>query len=332
MNSDIKVAIVGCGALGSFYGAKLCHLGCSTHFLLRSDHDVVRRRGVWIRSDLGDLKVRPRCAQHPSDIGPVDLVLIGLKTTANDQFPRLLPPLVGEHTVVLTLQNGLGNEESLAQLVDPRHIMGGLCFVCLNRTQPGVIRHLAHGNIVLGEYARWPEPRTHDVAGLFRKAGVPCKVTEDLARAHWEKLVWNIPFNGLGVASSAGFESLEQGHVKPETACAHCLTTQDLLADERWSKWILELMHEVIRAARAQGFAIATDLAETMIAKTRRMGAYKASTVLDFERGHALELDALFRKPWSMARAAGVETPILGRLCGVLDDLEKRARRGASGA
>src|SRR5207237_7867186 len=128
----MKIAVVGCGAVGSYYGAKLAHAGQEVHFLLRSDYDAVRSKGVFVRSPKGDFQVRPGCAPSPEEIGPSDLVMIGLKTTANDQFARLLPPLVGTHTAVLTLQNGLGNEEQLARLFKPRQIMGGLCFVCFN--------------------------------------------------------------------------------------------------------------------------------------------------------------------------------------------------------
>src|SRR5213078_945667 len=104
---------------------------------------------------------------------------------------------------------------------------GGLCFVCLNRIEPGVIHHLGQGQVVLGEFQRWPEPRTHDIASLFRTAGVPCKVTDNLARTHWEKLVWNIPFNGLGVAGAAGFEALSSAHssAKIRRPSGPCLTT-----------------------------------------------------------------------------------------------------------
>ena len=205
----MKIAVVGCGAVGSFYGAKLARAGHEVHFLLRSDYEAVRRQGVVIRSPDGDFQVRPQCAQRPEEIGPADLVLIGLKTTANEAFPELLPPLVGPGTAVVTLQNGLGNEEDLARLFPVGQILGGLCFVCLNRVAPGVIQHLGYGQVVLGEFQRPPEPRTHDLAARFRAAGVPCTVTDNLAQAHWEKLVWNIPFNGLGVAGAAGFDALE---------------------------------------------------------------------------------------------------------------------------
>src|SRR4029077_4412063 len=172
-----------------------------------------------------------------------DLVMIALKTTANDQFPKLLPPLVSKTTAVVTLQNGLGNEEQLAQLFPVEQIMGGLCFVCLNRLEPGVIHHLDHGQVVLGEFSRWPEPRTHDIAGMFRHAGIPCKVAANFAQAHWEKLVWNIPFNGLGVAGVAGFEAFES---RSFSSTSSTLTTDKLLGDPRWEKIVRELMLEVI--------------------------------------------------------------------------------------
>src|SRR5690349_3863247 len=107
----MKIAMVGCGAVGSYYGAMLSRAGREVHFLLRSDYEVVRRNGVKIHSPGGDFVARPKCARTPEEIGVADLVVIALKTTANGEFPKLLPPLVGAQTAIVTLQNGLGNEE-----------------------------------------------------------------------------------------------------------------------------------------------------------------------------------------------------------------------------
>ena len=323
----MKIAVVGCGAVGSFYGAKLARAGGEVHFLLRSDYEVVRRKGLQIRSPQGDFHVRPKCAAAPERIGVCDLVLIGLKTTANDQFPVLLPPLLGPATAVLTLQNGLGNEEQLATLMSPEQILGGLCFVCLNRVEPGVIQHIDHGMIRLGEFQRWPEPRTHDIAGLFRNAGVPCSVTDNLARAHWEKLTWNIPFNGLGVAGAAGLAAVRAGEWEPQVSLGPCLTTDKLLGDPAWFALVTELMGEVIAAARALGYALPSELADQQVERTRTMGAYKASTLLDFEQGRALELHSLFLEPLRQAQAAGVAVPRLAVLCRLL----ARLAPGAAG-
>ena len=320
LKSQMKIAVVGCGAVGSYYGAKLRRAGLDVHFLLRSDYDVVRHKGVTIRSVEGDFHVQPRCARQPEEIGASDVVLVALKTTANDQFPELLPPLVGPQTAVVTLQNGLGNTEQLARLFPPEQILSGLCFVCLNRVEPGVIHHTDYGLVVLGEFQRPAGPRTHKLAALFRDADFPCEVTNNLAHAQWEKLVWNIPFNGLGVAGIAGYEALTNPnrHPSPVTRHSTVLTTDRLLADARWEKLVRELMLEVIHAARALGHEIPDSVAEDRIARTRTMGAYKASTLLDFERHQPLELESMFLEPLRWAQSAGVPVPRLTRLCEVL--------------
>jgi 2-dehydropantoate 2-reductase len=317
----MKIAVVGCGALGSFYGAKLCQAGHEVHFLLRSGYEAVRRGGISIRSKEGDCNVRPKCARTPEEIGVAELVMIGLKTTANDQFPRLLPPLTGPDTALLTLQNGLGNEEKLAELFPIEQILGGLCFVCLNRIEPGLVHHIDHGRVVLGEFQRWPEPRTHDIASMFQHAGVPCKVTDDLATVHWEKLIWNIPFNGLGVASCAGLDAVLSGRINPDRPRSACLTTDQLLSDPRWEGIVRELMQDVVTTAKARGLKVSEALIEKQIERTRTMGAYKASTLIDFERGQPIELESLFLEPLRQAALAGVLTPRLGRLCAVLKQL-----------
>jgi 2-dehydropantoate 2-reductase len=321
----MKIAVVGCGAVGSYYGAMLCRAGREVHFLLRSDFEAVRQKGVIIRSPAGNFTLHPQCAKTPEAIGLSDLVLIGLKTTANDQFPKLLPPLVGPQTAVATLQNGLGNTEQLARLFSPEQILSGLCFVCLNRVKPGVIHHLEYGMIVLGEFQRRAGPRTQDLAEMFRDAGVPCKVTDNLAQAQWEKLVWNIPFNGLGVAGAAGYDALTQlpSAISHLRSVGPVLTTDKLLADPRWEKLLRDLMLEVIAAAGALGFEIPVSYAEEQIERTRTMGAYRASTLIDFERHQPLELEGMFLEPLRRAQAAGVPTPRLAALCKVLQQLDQ---------
>jgi 2-dehydropantoate 2-reductase len=250
---------------------------------------------------------------------------------------------VGAGTAVLTLQNGLGNEAQLARLFSVAQILGGLCFVCLNRLEPGLIHHIAHGKVVLGEFDRPALPRTHNIAQMFRDGGVPCTVTDNLARAHWEKLVWNIPFNGLGVAAVAGYEALGTPASSPASlrsrlraggdagAPRETLSTDKLLTDSRWESLVRELMLEVIAAARALGHEIPDALAEKQIGGTRDMGAYKASTLIDFERGLPLEMEGLFLEPLRQAQSAGVAVPRLTGLCEVLQGLDKmsNSQRGA---
>ena len=158
---------------------------------------------------------------------------------------------------------------------------------------------------------------------MFQGAGISCKVAENLSRAHWEKLVWNIPFNGLGVGGVAGYEALMSD---TESFTLHerggCLATEQLLADARWENLVRELMLEVIRSANALGFDVPESLADKQIERTRTMGAYKASTLLDFEAGRPLELASLFFEPLRIAEAAGASVPRLRQLCRVLKRLD----------
>jgi 2-dehydropantoate 2-reductase len=329
----MNIAVVGCGALGSYYGALLQRAGLNVSFVLRSDFAAVRDHGVTIHSRGQILHARPRAVSHPAEAGPADLVLVALKTTANDQLPHLIPPLLGPATAVVTLQNGLGNEDALARLLPhaqtvphPR-ILGGLCIVCVNRVAPGVIHHIDHGHITLGEFSRAADAGTEALASVFRSAGIPCDVTPDLPRARWEKLTWNIPFNGLTIASRAGLEAVRAGRLTPGRPDSPSLTTDLLLADPEWHALVRATLREVIVAARALGHPIDDRLEELQIQRTLTIGAYRPSTLIDFERGLPLELDSLFLEPLRQARAVGLALPRLEALVSVLTALQPPPRQ-----
>jgi 2-dehydropantoate 2-reductase len=321
MVAGMRIGVVGCGAVGSYYGGRLAVAGHNVHFLLRSDYETVARSGVQVESPAGSFTAHPIAAKTSDKIGICDLVIVALKTTANSCLPDILPALAGPGTIVLTLQNGLGNEDFLAALVKPAQVMGGLCFVCLNRVAPGKIVHLAHGQIMLGELTPTSGGRLDKIASTFRAAGIVCATTSNLAAARWEKLVWNIPFNGLGVAAAAGFEAVNTGVFSSRVG--PCLTTDQLIADPRWESLVRQLMLEVIAAARAQGLPLTNALVEEKLNLTRSMGPYKPSTLLDFERRQALELDSMFLEPLRRAKAAGATVPTLERLCAVLQGLDR---------
>ncbi|MBM3848072.1 MAG: 2-dehydropantoate 2-reductase [Verrucomicrobia bacterium] len=323
--SDIhkkKIGVVGCGAVGSYYGGRLAVSGHSVHFLLRSDYDDVKSRGVVVKSCAGDFSFTPACARAPEEIGPCDWVLVALKSTANQHLERLVKPLCDDRTVVLTLQNGLGNEEALAQFLPAHQITGGLCFVCINRVAPGVIHHMAHGRVTIGEMKRPATDRTLLISRLFKESGVPSSTTDNLAQAHWEKLAWNIPFNGLGVAGSAGWAAVNDGVLPPGASIERCLATDAILSDPRWQGIAVELMREVIGAANALGLSVSESWETRYLDQTRVMGAYRASTLIDFEEHRPLELNSLFEEPLRLARTAGYPTPRLEKLCRLLRQLE----------
>lgn len=293
---NFRIAVVGAGALGGYYGAKLAYFGRDVHFLMRGDLREVRRFGIRVRGETENFRLaKVNCCNSTEEIGPCDLVLIALKTTANQELLHLLPPLLKEGTMLLTLQNGLGNEEFLAEHFGAERVMGALCFVCLIREAGGVIEQYGHGRIVLGEYQRYPLPRTHDVSWEFKRCGVVSTVAENLVRERWRKLVWNIPFNGLAVTAGG-------------------IDTAAILADKAARATVLALMDEVIAAANHCGYALPTAEALEQMKRTEKMGAYKPSTLLDFAAGKPLELEAIWGEPLRRARGAGMEMPQLSAL------------------
>jgi 2-dehydropantoate 2-reductase len=304
--SNFRIAVVGAGAIGCYYGAKLAHAGCDVHFLMRGDTTEIRRSGIRIRGGGEELHLaNVRHHSSTEEIGPSDLVLVAIKATANGDLLKLIPPLLHKKTMLLTLQNGFGNEEFLAENFGAERVLGGLCFVCLIRTSPGVIELYDEGHVALGEYNRGPEPRTHDIASEFKRCGVLCDVVENLAFERWRKLVWNIPFNGLSIAAGG-------------------LDTAAILSNEHLRGECLALMNEVIMAANKCGFPLPAAAALEQVKRTALMGAYKPSTLIDFEAGRPLEIEAIWGEPLRRARAAGAATPQLQQLYEKLKAIDSR--------
>lgn len=289
----MRIAIVGAGALGLYYGAMLQRSGVDVHYLLRRDYDAVVRHGLKVYSVLGDFHL-PQVKAYPAvtEIGPVDLVIVGLKTFANHQMTALIRPLLKETTTILTLQNGLGNEEVLAAAFGSERILGGIAFLCSNRGKPGEVHHLGEGRIRLGEFSGGLTPRSEALATMFKSSGVPCEAVADLRRARWEKLVWNIPFNGLSALLDKD--------------------VTELLTFEPTRELVRELMLEVIAAANAQGLSRdinGSEFSAQMITFTDQMDHYRPSMQIDRAEGRPLELEAIYAIP--LRRAAAVGRPML---------------------
>ncbi|HWZ95941.1 MAG TPA: 2-dehydropantoate 2-reductase [Opitutaceae bacterium] len=302
-----KIAIVGSGAIGMYYGSKLASAGVDLRFLMRGDLAAVRARGSLLVHDKGGtMELRPVAAfGSAEEIGPVDLVIVTLKTTANGELARLLPPLLGPRTVIFTLQNGLGSDEQLAALFGAERVMGGLAFIAATRTAPGEVTCYHPGSISLGEFGRPPQDRTRALAAQFEAAGVKTRVVDDLAEARWHKLVWNIPFNGLAIAAGG-------------------IATDRLCAVPRLAEEVRALMHEVQSAASRLGFVIPDKFLRQQFDVTPPMGAYRPSSLVDFLAGREVEVEAIWGEPLRRAQAAGAHVPRLEKLYASLKKLTAR--------
>src|ERR1044072_663044 len=173
---SFRVAIVGAGAMGCYYGAKLAHAGNDVHFLMRGDTAEVRNRGIQIRGRQSLEITRPNLYSSTDEIGACDLVVISVKAISNGALPKLIPPLLHAGTMLLTLQNGFGSEEFLGQHFGSDRVLGALCYVCISRVGPGVVEEFEPGRVEIGEDQRPPQSRTHQVAEQFRRGGVTCRV------------------------------------------------------------------------------------------------------------------------------------------------------------
>lgn len=305
-----RYAVIGTGAVGGLYGARLAVAGFDVTFLGRSDVDVLRRDGLRVTSVDGDITLATvRAETDPAAIGPVDVVLVTIKSTGNDALATLLPPLVGVGTIVVLMQNGFGVEAEVAALVPDAVVLGGLCFVCSTRVAPGVIDHVDYGRVTVGEHrgdgsAAGETPAVVAVRDDFTVAGIEVVMRPDLIAARWQKLVWNLPYNGLSVVLDAG--------------------TDELMGDPHTRALCAALMDEVVAVAAAHGHPVGDGFAEKMLANTEVMAPYATSMKLDHDAGRPLEVATIYDAPLRVAANLGVATPLASMLAAQLHFLDGR--------
>ena len=305
---DMRIAIVGSGAVGCYYGGRLAVHGCDVRFLMRGDFDHVQANGLNVSSCDGDFELPSvRCFRSTEEIGPCDLVIIALKATANGVLPSLLPPLLKDETIIITLENGLGSDVFLAEHFGAERVIGGLCFVCINRTAPGVIVHSSQGLISLGEFTGAPKDRTQRICQLFQASGIPCKVVSSLELERWRKLVWNVPFNGLSIAAGG-------------------IDVSQILASPGLVLEVRALMGEVVGIAAKLGHVIGEAFVDENIDRTTRMGAYQPSSLIDYLNSREVETEAIWGEPVRLAKSIGVACPRLELLYHLLTRLTQQAR------
>ena len=280
--------VVGAGAVGLLYGIRLADAGHTVRWVVRSGAEQIRSRGLTLRSPDGDVAIAPGSVEvftDPGEAPPSDVVLVALKTTANDALDRLIGPAVAPGATVAVFQNGLG-VEAAARAAAPQagSVVGAMCFVCAHRLSPGAVDHLDYGAVTVGGLVG-DDPETDALAADLRSAGVEATSVPDLDVARWRKLVWNIPFNGLSVVLDA--------------------STQEMLASPPIRSLVTDLMDEVIAAARAGGNDVDPSFRDEMLATTDAMTPYAPSMKLDHDAGRSLEIAAIYDTPIASATAAG---------------------------
>ncbi|MEB3331964.1 MAG: 2-dehydropantoate 2-reductase [Synechococcaceae cyanobacterium] len=287
--SSRRYGVLGAGAVGTTYGATLWSAGHPVRFCLRSDLEEGLAHGLRLDSPWGDVTVPPDAlCGSPAELAPLDVLLVALKSTANERLASLLARIQPPPPWILLLQNGLGGEELAAAAAPAAQVLGGICDVACSRVGPAQVRHYAYGQIHLaplqsGEAA---ETACQAVAADLVAAGVPVSHGLLLRDLRWRKLVWNMAFSGLCTLSG--------------------LRTLELLADPSLRQRLLAVMGEVAAAAAADGARLQPDLIDDFLTKTEAMPSYAPSMQLDAEAGRPLELEAIYRVPLQRAASHGL--------------------------
>ena len=301
----MKIAILGSGAVGGYYGAKLARAGHDVAFIARGAHlAAIRERGIEIRSAvLGDFVARGRAEDDTAKVGPVDLVLVGVKAYDNPTALPLLRPLLGPGTAVLTVQNGVDSPAEVAAVAGEERTLGGTTYIATALEAPGLIVQTGdHRRIVFGE-AFGDLPRTTDRVQRIHEALAAADIQSvpvgDGRVPIWEKFIF--------LAALAGFTGAARLPIGP--VWADPFTREMFLAGSR----------EIEAVARAEGVPVAADVVERITPYVEKIpGSMRSSLLIDLQQGKRIEVESLHGSVVRRGAARGVPTPIMSTLYAVL--------------
>lgn len=289
----MRIAIMGAGGIGCYVGARLAAAGQDVTFIARGRHlDALKSRGLTLKSPLGDIVLKKvQATSDPAEIGPVDVVLMGVKLYDMTSAARAARPLVGPGTMVVPVQNGVTAHEELAAVLGRDHVVGGLVFMSCFVVEPGVAVHKSqvHG-LVFGELDGRLSPRVEAFRDAGVAAGYDARAATDILVQLWNKYILLCGFSAVS--------TLSRQPVGP------------VLADPELRALLVQAMQEVAAVARAKGIAVAADVVDKSIAFCGHFKAdSKASMLEDLEAGKPLELDWLSGTLVRFGAELGVPTP-----------------------
>ena len=310
------VAVVGTGAVGCYYGARLAEGGHDVRFLVRRGFETVRENGITITSHLGDLHLpSPTLATTPEELGAhgtVDWLIVALESYDLDQLPRLAAPVLGAQTNILALVNGTGIEEDIARSTPRYGVFGGLGFIGVGQPSPGRIFHREFGALDIGHYGDDHDAVAEAVA-LWEPTVVAARPADCLLRARWHKMIWDVPFNGLSVIAGGA-------------------TSGFILETPALNAFVRNVMEEIAAIANAdlfeRGLAPFEDVAEVCDRAMRLMGTtenYIPPAGVDFVRQQPLEVEAMFARPAQRAAELEIEAPLTSFLAALVQRVNPAA-------
>jgi 2-dehydropantoate 2-reductase len=288
----VKIAVVGAGGVGGYFGGRLAAAGADVTFLARGSHyGALRDRGLQIKSAAGDLSLQVKIANHPSAVGVADWVWIAVKLWDTEDAAISARPMIGPSTTVVSFQNGVEKEDVLRRALPEAHLIGGVSYIAAMISEPGVIAHT--GTLARLQFGEFDGRRTGKVTALLsacREAGIDAEVPDDIRLAVWSKFVLLVGLSGMTSATR-----LPIGEVRREP-----LTR--------------EMLHDAVREASAVGRAMGVRLDESFVEERLAMfdqwpAEMTSSMHQDLKKGNRLELEWLSGAVVRLGEAHGVPTP-----------------------
>jgi 2-dehydropantoate 2-reductase len=290
----MKIAMMGSGGVGGFFGGRLANAGYDVAFVARGRHlQAMREGGLTIENQpQGDIRVpQVKAFERPEEVGPVDLVILSVKLWDTEAAAHAIEPMVGPDTGVLSLQNGVIKDEILRSVFPERNVMGGVGYVATHIARPGVIHQTGTmQRVVLGEYDGRASPRAKFLHEALLKAGVNAELSSDVRRAIWEKYSFLVGLSGSTTTTRRPLGAVRE--------------------NPRSRAFLLRLMEETVAVGRAKGVALPADYAQQRLAFADTLPYDMTSSMHhDLERGNRLEVEWLSGGVVRMGDEVGVPTP-----------------------
>jgi 2-dehydropantoate 2-reductase len=271
----MKIAVMGSGAVGGYFGAKLAaDRENEIAFIARGAHlEAMKKHGLLVKRAEGELSIRnARFTADPAEVGSVDLVLFCVKSYDTEAAAQALAPMIGPETIVLSLQNGIDNPDKIARLYGEQRTLAGIVYVGAALAAPGVIEYSTGGRIIFGTLQGKPSRTADRVAQVLDKASVPHEISSNIRKVQWRKLLWNAPFCAI-------------------SSLVHA-TMDEIMASDALSQLALDCMEEVRRAAALAGIELEPELVQETMDFSKTLGSFKPSMLQDLEAGKPLEYEA----------------------------------------
>ncbi|MGH8011617.1 MAG: ketopantoate reductase family protein [Candidatus Binataceae bacterium] len=303
----MKILVMGAGAVGAYYGARLQQSGQDVVFCARGENlRALRQHGLAVQSFQGDFSLEVKATDNPTDFSPYDLILFAVKSYDTETAAEQLQGCLAADGVIMTIQNGVENEDILCRFFPREAVMGGNSRVGAELQAPGKLLHTALGVLEFGELDGTITPRTERIAEVFKRAGILGEVTTDLRTIRWYKLMGNNSTNAVSALAR--------------------VTIGPMLDDPDGCNLLRTLMAETLAAGRAEGARVSDDRIEPQLDHIRKnLNPYviKTSTLQDLEKGKRLEYDAICGAVVRAARRHGIGVPATETVYALLKLLDR---------